>query len=198
MKKTIPGIFLVAVFLFSFAAHSAQSNVDVGTLPSYWKKTKVTLMEGTVAAIDLAKRVITLKGADGTQVTTKVDEKVKNLDQVKIGDWVRIKYYESRAWKVKKVENPEELTKKTTVTTTQRPMPGEKSKFKESTQTQLIATVEAIDSQNHSIIVKGPEGNSLTLKVTNPNNLKRIKMGDNVAIDYQESFAISVEPAAKK
>ncbi|MCK7506097.1 MAG: hypothetical protein MZV70_19805 [Desulfobacterales bacterium] len=43
--------------------------------------------------------------------------------------------------------------------------------------------------------LKGPEGNKETIKVKDPKNLKKVKVGDNVVISYTEALAISVEKA---
>ena len=54
---------------------------------------RVSEMTATVEDVDLANRMVTLKGPKGGMVTTEVDTKVKNLDQVKVGDELKVKYY---------------------------------------------------------------------------------------------------------
>ncbi|MEA3277276.1 MAG: hypothetical protein U9Q81_18745 [Pseudomonadota bacterium] len=51
----------------------------------------------TVEDIDLEKRLITVKGPKGRVVTSQVGPKVENLDQVKVGDKVRVAYREALA-----------------------------------------------------------------------------------------------------
>ena len=51
----------------------------------------------TVQAIDLAKREVTLKGSLGNVVTFTVDQRVKRLNEVKVGDEVTADYYISLA-----------------------------------------------------------------------------------------------------
>jgi len=48
-----------------------------------------------------------------------------------------------------------------------------------------------------SLKLKGPEGDSQTVKARNPANLKKVKVGDVVDIAYTEAVAIKVEEAPK-
>ncbi|RBB94202.1 hypothetical protein C3E97_032400, partial [Pseudomonas sp. MWU12-2115] len=47
---------------------------------------------GVVAAIDLAQRVVMLKGDQGWVLEFPVSPEVRNLAQLKVGDRVRIRY----------------------------------------------------------------------------------------------------------
>jgi len=46
--------------------------------------------------------------------------------------------------------------------------------------------------------LKGPEGKTVIVKVEDPNNLDKVKVGDELMITYTEALAISVEHAKKK
>ena len=65
-------------------------------------------------------------------------------------------------------------------------------------QVTVTASVEAIDKETPSITLKGPEGNSVTVKVRNPQRLEKVQVGDLVEITYTEAVAVAVEPMAKK
>jgi hypothetical protein len=54
-------------------------------------------VSATVQAIDRTKRTVTLKGADGRLVTTKVDQSMKAFDTLKVGDTVHARYTEAIA-----------------------------------------------------------------------------------------------------
>ena len=43
-------------------------------------------MTAKIEAVDVANRVVTVKGPLGRTVSLKVDDRVKNLAQVKVGD----------------------------------------------------------------------------------------------------------------
>jgi Cu/Ag efflux protein CusF len=67
----------------------------------------------------------------------------------------------------------------------------------ESVETTVIATVEKIDKLAPTVTLRGPE-RTVTVKVKDPNNLKGVKVGDQVRITYLETLAIAVEKAPKK
>jgi hypothetical protein len=119
---------------------------------------------------------------------------VKNLGQVKVGDLVKVKYQESIAWKLVKVDPKEAQTKTTIQSTTVAPK-GKKPAKKEFTETELIATITEIDKKEPAVTLKGPEGNLMNVHVQDPKNLEGVKVGDQVAISYTESLAVSVEKA---
>src|SRR6266404_2849779 len=61
------------------------------------EETVLVQVTATVQAIDLEKREVTLKGPLGNVVTFVVDERVKRLGEVKVGDQVTADYYVSLA-----------------------------------------------------------------------------------------------------
>jgi len=62
---------------------------------------------------------------------------------------------------------------------------------------RFTATIEAIDMARGTVTLKGPQGNSQTIKARNPANLKKVKVGDLVDITYTEAVAIKVDRASK-
>jgi hypothetical protein len=62
----------------------------------------------------------------------------------------------------------------------------------------ITAQVEAIDLDKGTVTLKGPQGNTKTIKARNPANLKQVKVGDLIDITYTEAVAVKVEPAAPK
>ncbi|MFO1519791.1 MAG: hypothetical protein U1F57_09050 [bacterium] len=188
MKKVLSRIAIGFALLAPLSASAAETKTDLGTPPSYLKKMKWVVLEGTVDSVDPAKRTITLKSADGQKVTSKVDENVKNLDQIKPGETVTTKYYESVAYRLKKVK-----TDTPTQTTTESMEAVEGPGMSKWTQTKLVATIEAIDAKAPSVTLKKPDGTTFTVKVHEPENLKWIKVGDQVAITYNESVTVAVE-----
>ena len=62
----------------------------------------VVVVTATVEAVDKDKRTVTLKGPAGNVRTIKVDPRVKNLRQVKVGDELVIRHTEAVAIAVSK------------------------------------------------------------------------------------------------
>ena len=153
--------------------------------------------QGTVTAIDLGTRLVTLKGPDGNETIIHVDKRARNLPQLKVGDVVKIAYVQHVAWQLKK---PGEGAPSSDVQVEQaatRAPAGEKPGGAVGQRVTFTATIEAIDLAKGTVTLKGPQGNSQTIKARNPENLKKAKVGDLLDITYTETVAIKVEPASK-
>jgi hypothetical protein len=148
-----------------------------------------------VAKVDQKKRMVTLKGADGKTKTIHVGPEVKNLPQVKAGDTVVVTYYESIALAVKKKGEAEVGVTSASDTTTAEE--GKMPAAVTATTTTITAKITAIDTENQTVTVKGPRGNSVTVKAQDPANLAKLKKGDLVQLTYTEAVAVSVERQAK-
>ena len=190
MKRLVVFAFTVFVGL-AFGAGVMAKEAKKPTI----KKENVVTVNATVLAIDLDTRVVTLKGAKGNVFDLKVGEEAKNLPQVKVGDEVVAKYYESLLVEVKKPGAPGGVTTSGALATAK---PGDKPAGVVTNQVTVTTTVEKIDPKKAYVILKGPEGNSVKVKVQDPKNLKNVKVGDQVVITYTEALAISVEKPKKK
>jgi hypothetical protein len=185
----ILGVCFAAVVVMSLLAGGCATDQKKPTV----ERSSLVTVTATVEALDLGNRLITLKGPKGNDVTFRVDERVKNLPQVKVGDQVVAKYYESVAVRI--AQAGDQLATETTGLTSAKPgeMPGAVA----ARQVTVTASVEAIDKETPSITLKGPEGNVVTVMVMDPKNLEKVKVGDKLAITYTEALAISVERAEK-
>jgi hypothetical protein len=150
----------------------------------------VVTVTGTVEAVDLSNRVVTLRWPDGEVRDIQVDESVRDLPQVDVGDEVAVTYYESIAAQIVKPGSGEAAAVQQAVVGAK---PGEKPGRAVVRQTTVTATIEAIDRANQKATLRGPEGKSVEVKVNNPAHLERVKVGDEVVITYTEALAISVE-----
>ncbi|MGH7933327.1 MAG: hypothetical protein ACREQN_09170 [Candidatus Binataceae bacterium] len=54
----------------------------------------------------------------------------------------------------------------------------------------IVASVERIDDANQEFTLKGSDGSLETIMVTNPEYLKRIKVGDQVVIAHAQGLAL--------
>lgn len=58
----------------------------------------------------------------------------------------------------------------------------------------ITATVESIDYNSRTVILRGPHGDLVSLKVgEEAKNFNRVKKGDKVTFDYYESVAIDIQ-----
>lgn len=153
--------------------------------------------QATVTAIDQKTRMVTLKGPEGNETTLHVDKHARNLAQVKVGDIVKVAYVQHVAWQVRKPGGGGQDGSVQAEQAAVRTEPGEMPGGAVGQRISFAATIEAIDTAKGTVTLKGPQGNSETIKARNPANLKKVKVGDVVDITYTEAVASKVEPAPK-
>ena len=151
-------------------------------------------IRGTIDAIDKEKSTITLKGPKGRTVTLEVRDPSK-LDAVKVGDPVVATYVEAVAYQVRKAgtATPGASMQEARVSS----KPGENPAGAIGREVTLTATITAIDKKARTVTLKGPQGNSETVKVKDPKNLEGVKVGDLVDITYTQALAIALDKPVK-
>ncbi len=99
MKTTIRSSqFLGAVLGATLALNTlAQETKPTAPKPLSAERTILVTVTAKVEAIDHAKREVTLKGPLGNVVSFVVDERVKRLNEISVGDEVTADYYVSVA-----------------------------------------------------------------------------------------------------
>lgn len=156
---------------------------------------ELVTLTATVQAVDQAKRIVTLKGPEGEVFDLKVGDEVRNLPQVKAGDLVVTKYFESVAIEVRKgglgIRSAESQT------AVSRAQPGERPAGAVATTTTIVANVLKVDNAKQVVTVEGPSGKSVKVKVKDPAVLQQIKPGEQVELVITEAFAIAVEAQRK-
>ena len=186
---------LVVLFSLSVGVWAVAKEKAPAKAEPQGKRERVVTLTGTVEAVDLANRVVTIKGSKGKILELKVGEQAKNLDQVKVGDKVVVKYYESIAFRMKKPEEAEGTTSEQAVAGAK---PGEVPAGAVANQVTITATVEDISPKKTYVTLKGPEGKTVDVKVMNPKNIEGLKVGDKVVITYTQAFAIALDKAKTK
>ena len=174
-------------------APAAKPATPAPAMPKGQEAAVVTL-RGTVEAIDKEKQTVTIKGPKRSLIVTVQDP--KKLDAIKVGDPVVGKYYEAVAFEVKKQGTATPgVTAQQGVATSQ---PGQTPAGAVGQQVTITATITGIDKKAQTVTVKGPEGNTETVKARNPKNLDLVKVGDLVEITYTRALAIALDKSAKK
>ncbi len=196
MKRVwvITAVFVLALSMATGAFAQATKGAAPSERPKVVKE-RAAVMTATVEGIDLEKRLVTLKGPKGETRTIKVGEEARNLPQVKVGDLVTVKFYESMAVEVIKPGTAAGAGQSSAIV---RAKPGEMPGGMATRTAQVTATVTAIDKKKGTLTLKGPEGNLVTAKAEDPKNLDKVKVGDDLLITITEALAISVEHAKKK
>jgi Cu/Ag efflux protein CusF len=154
-------------------------------------QTDAAEMTAKIEAIDKTARLVTLKDMEGDTETIKCGPEVKRFDELKVGDTVTFRYYESIAYAIRKPGQPSGLPAQTgpSVTRGQGPKPGGTIAQQET----ATVTVKSIDAKVPSITVLTEDGRTVSFKVEDKKNLKDVKAGDKVEVTYTEAVMISVK-----
>ncbi len=154
-------------------------------------------IKATVEAIDLDVREITLKGPKGRLITLRVEERVRNLPQVQVGDEIVVRYHESVGLQLRRLEMgesvPYEETTAAGAETVPNQTPGAARQFTGA------AYVEAVSPKEKTVTLRGSDGNLFDLYVRDLTVLESLTAGDNVVATYTEAAAVSIElPKSKE
>ena len=144
----------------------------------------------TVTAIDSAARLVTLKDKDGVTQDIVCGPEVQRFDQLKVGDNVTFRYYESIATAIRRTGSAPATPASAAVTRT----PGAKPGGTIAQQVTTTVTIEEIDPKIPSVTVRAANGNKLSFKVEDKKNIEGYKAGDQVDVTYTQALAISVAP----
>ena len=151
----------------------------------------VATVTATVEEINQTTREVTLKDTQsGAKVSFVAGPEVKNLAQVAKGDIVTISYGEAIAVKLEKTTGT--VRERTVTEGGQRAKPGEKPGMVAVREVKVVASIEKIEKDH--VTLRGPE-HTETIKVKDPEILKKLKVGDFVKAVYTEAVAIRVDKA---
>lgn len=175
-------IILIAASLSACADTPAKSDLKI-------EQEGALSVMATVEAIDLKNRMVTLRNPEGKAFTIHAGEDVVNLPQVRVGDEVVLAYV--NAVSVRMAESGEYWDE--SVQSTGRAISGSKPGAFEVNETKVTATIEDIDKTLDTASLRMPDGDLQVVKVKDPANLDKVKVGDRIVITYSEAVAISVQ-----
>jgi hypothetical protein len=143
----------------------------------------------TIERIDTTLRLVTFKDQDGTESTVFAGPEFARFSELKVGDRVKLTYYSSRVFKVRKPGDPPLKVEAASMTPSGGKLPGGTL----ATQSVRTVTVKAIDAKVPSITVTTSDGRVVSSRVEDRNNLTGVKVGDKIDIVYTEAVLASVE-----
>ena len=192
-----------AALVFAAALATAQENAapsgplemnSTGT-PGKVVGSRSFKVTATVKALDTANREITLQQAQGGTETFKVGPEVRNLDQVKVGDKVVVRYTQGL---MMQMQAPGEApVQPEAAVTAGRAAQGEAPAAGAAAAIRATVTITAIDMKNRMVVFQGPQGNLYQVKAGPEVHLDKAKVGDQLVATYAEAVAVTVEPAKK-
>jgi Cu/Ag efflux protein CusF len=171
---------LLCLFLAMPMAALAQKAISQGD---------VAEITAEIVAIDKDARIVTLQDADGETQEVFCGPEVKRFSELKVGDKVNFRYYESVVSQIRKSgDSKPPVSGPTLVRGT-----GSKPSATLSEQMSATVTVTEIDAQVPSVTIKTEDGRTMSFKVAEKKNLEGVKVGDRVDITYTAALAITVK-----
>ena len=151
----------------------------------------VVELKAKIDAVDQAKRLVTLTDAEGHTVTVKAGPEIKNFDQIKAGDELSIKYFESIAMFIRKGGEAPSASETTAVAVAEK---GKEPAAIAVDTFEYKATVEAVHPILRRLTLKGPDGKKRSFRVHEDyKTLSEIKKGDELVIRHTQALAISID-----
>ena len=175
------GLVSAAIVVLAAVAGAAQKPVTQGVAV-----TETFVIE----AIDTATRTVTLRDSDGNVESVVCGPEVERFNQLKKGDKVTLRYYESIVYAIKPPGSGPTGASGTAGVVRTPDKPGGTI----SQQLTAVVTVTALDLKVPSISISTADGRKMSFKLDNPKNAEGVKVGDKVEITYTQALAISVEP----
>lgn len=200
MKKHVVLLALVVFPAMAFAATTSEHQgvkVEHGKTstghPSF-KATETAQGQGTVLSVNKTKRVVTLLSEQGDTLDVTCGPEVKNFASIAKGDVVKAKYTETLTIHVEPEGSPLMASAETNLATAK---PGEKPHATQTDKVTFSGTISAIDMANGTVTLKGSEDSEVMLRPRVKDNLKKVKVGETVVFNYEQTTAVSLEKVAK-
>jgi len=146
---------------------------------------------GTITAIDMATRHVTIRSASGEEETFVAGKSVR-LEKAKVGDQVQVDYSVSVAVSLKKGGGaPVVRTESASAT---RSASSATPAMHATTRTTIVADVLGVDQATQMLKLKGPEGHVVDVKVRDKKALADVMVGDQVIAEVNEAVVVSLKP----
>ena len=146
----------------------------------------------TVTKVDKEARKVTFRGPKGGVATLTVPKEAQNLDQVKPGQQYKLKYVEAVAVEIRKGGKPAAAAGEEIKLAPKGAKPGGAM----VRTVHLAGVVDAIDYTNRYVAVRGPKGNTVSLKVAADVPLDQLSAGDRISVTHTEALAIEMAAQA--
>jgi Cu/Ag efflux protein CusF len=187
-KKTMR--FGLSAMLLMLVCPICARQAQAGATDEGIDAVEVVKATATVEKIDLQTRKVTLLLDDGKKKTYKVDSRVQNLAQVKVGDHLAMSFTEEIAIVVgKSKETPGAASSEQVSVAPNGDKPGVVMVETSAVSAQIVA----VDAPNHRVTLLDPDGKKKTIKVSKKvTNLDDLKVGDTVDMLMTDSTVIEI------
>lgn len=169
------------------------AGVLAATTPGEMKDVTLRLSAtGTVTALDPAARRLTLKGPRG-EARYRLDPRVGNLEQVHVGDRVKVDYVAAMVLTLKRGGKEAQAQAESEA----QERAGAQAGSPVPLGTTVVTRVVAVDRAARTVRLKGPEGRVADFPVQDAADLVGVKPGDSVVAVVHEAVVVGLEPLSK-
>jgi hypothetical protein len=184
-----PLLSLFAFASFCLLAPLPKSHAQAISPDKGIDSVEVVTVTAVVDKIDLEKRKVTMTLGDGKTKTYKVDKSAVNLDQVQVGDHVKMTYTEELMVTVNKSGEASGAASVGAIAVAPK---GSKPGGVMVETTAISGKILAIDSEKRKITYEDPEGKKKTVKVKKSVDISGLAVGESVDAVLTESVIVKV------
>ena len=195
MRSIVVTIVLAVAVGVLPAANAQTAQGVVATGPGVAGVAKTVDITATITAIDAKTRAVTLKGPQGNEKTIVAGPEVKNFAKLKVGDQVTVQYLESLVLELKK--GSDAVVGRTEKAGGARAPEDDAPGGVVGRQVKVVGEVTAVDAAAQTVTVRGPK-QTVDMKIADPEQFKRVAVGDKIEATYTQAAAIDVKPVAAK
>lgn len=150
----------------------------------------VITVHGKIVSVDREKKLVTLEGPKGKQVSLHVYNPY-NLAAAKPGEPFVAKFYEiATIRKLMPGESPPPASLQAGFVSA---APGQTPGGAIGSRYQFVVTIDSIDKSNKTVSVKGSDGVVEVIDVANPENLDQVQVGEQIVVTLTDVVAISLD-----
>jgi len=147
-------------------------------------------VRATVTAIDLERRRVTLRSADGQERAVKVGPEAVNLDRVAVGDIVHVTWVEELVVRLGDEGSPAvDGAAAMAVLAPKGARPGGVA----AETRRVTGTLTALDPTARTATLRFPDGSTRTFPVRADVDLRQRRVGERVVFQVTEMIAIDLE-----
>jgi hypothetical protein len=145
-----------------------------------------------VQSIDVAKRVITLKGPSGKSETFEVGPQVQRLNEVSVGDNLKLTWSATLHGELRPPTAEESADPIKIYSYVNRASSDAAPARASGTALRVVTTVDAVDLAAMTVTLKGPLGNRIDAHAKSPENIRKLHVGDTIVVTYSDGVVVSL------
>lgn len=173
---------------------AAEVATNVAVTPGQASLAEEVTAKATVTAIDMATRKVSLKNAEGQSFDLVAGDEVTNLQNIKVGDQVALRYLQLLDLEL--LKGTAGVRKRVVEVEGSKAASGEQPGAGAGMQVTIYADVIDLDKAQQTIRVKGVD-KTLTLRVKDPAQFALIAKGDQIKAVQTTAIGIGITPETK-